>query len=65
MQPAMSADSTDQPDRRPSIEDLARHQGVHPIGTAADLVCEGVFSSDEELDAFLADLRALRHSDAG
>jgi hypothetical protein len=70
MEPAMSADTADygapgKPAQRRSVEELARQQGVRPIRTAADLVCDGIFSSDEELDAFLVDLYALRHSDAG
>lgn len=71
MEPAMSTSSADhggrieRPTGRRSVEELARQQGVEPISTAADLVCEGIFSSDEELEAFLADLYALRRSDAG
>jgi hypothetical protein len=70
MEPAMSADTADygtpgRPAQRRSVEELARQQGVRPIETAADLVCDGIFGSDEELEAFLADVYALRHSDAG
>jgi hypothetical protein len=71
MEPAMSTSSADygdqeqRPAKRPSIEERARQQGVRPITTADDLARDGIFSSDEELDAFLADLYALRHSDAG
>jgi hypothetical protein len=36
---------------------------VRPIRSADDLVREGIWESDEELDAFLVDLYALRHSD--
>jgi len=69
MKPAMSTSRADHGDRgerqgeRRSIEELARRQGVHPIRTADDLVRDGIWESDEELDAFLADLYALRHSD--
>lgn len=68
MEPAMSADTADhgrtEPGQRPSIEELARRQGVRPVESADDLVRDGIWSSDEELDAFLVDLYALRHSDA-
>ena len=69
MEPAMSTSSADHGDqdrrtgRRPSIEERARQQGVHPVRSADDLVRESIFETDEELDAFLADLYALRHSD--
>jgi hypothetical protein len=70
MEHAMSTDTADhgipgRPAQRRSVEELTRQQGVRPIETAADLVCDGIFASDEELEAFLADLYALRHSDAG
>jgi len=67
MEPAMSADTADyghgEPGQGPSIEELARRQGVRPVESADDLVRDGIWSSDEELDAFLVDLYALRHSD--
>jgi hypothetical protein len=69
MESAMSTSSADHGDRgerpgeRPSIEELARRQGVRPIRSADDLVREGIWESDEQLDAFLVDLYALRHSD--
>jgi hypothetical protein len=72
MEPAMSTSRADygdhqdeQPTGRRSVYELAREQGVEPIKSARDLVCDGIFSSDEELEAFLADVYALRHSDAG
>ena len=45
------------------VEELARRQGVRPIRSAHELAREGIFESDEELDEFLADLHAFRHSD--
>jgi hypothetical protein len=42
------------------IEELARRQGVRPIKSAAELVHPEVWESDEELQAFLADLYASR-----
>jgi len=35
---------------------------VRPIRSAHELAREGIFESDEELDEFLADLHAFRHS---
>jgi hypothetical protein len=45
------------------VEELLRRQGVRPIKSVDELVCPGVFESDEELDEFLADLYASRHTD--
>jgi len=36
---------------------------LRAIGTADDLAQEGVFDTDEELDAFLAHVSAIRHAD--
>jgi len=44
-------------------EELARRQGVRPLGSAAELSQPGVFDSDEELDEFLADLYASRRAE--
>lgn len=46
-----------------SIEEQARRKGVHPIQSADDLAQDGVFDTDEELDAFLAHVAAMRHAD--
>lgn len=52
------------PDRcAESIDEQARRKGVRVIGTADDLAHEGVFDTDEELDAFLAHVSAMRHAD--
>jgi hypothetical protein len=54
------------PDRgTESVEDQARRKGVQPIESAADLVQDGVFDTDEELDAFLAHVTELGHADLG
>jgi len=45
------------------VEELARQQGVRPIRSADELARDDVWESDEELDAFLADLYAFRHAD--
>ena len=46
-----------------SIDEQARRKGVRPIQSADDLAQDGVFDSDEELDAFLAHVAATRHAD--
>lgn len=42
--------------------ELVRRQGVRPIESVDELVYPGAFESDEELDEFLADLYASRHT---
>jgi hypothetical protein len=46
-----------------STEDLARRQGVRPVESVDDVARPGLFDSDEEWEAFLANLYASRHSD--
>lgn len=46
-----------------SIDEQARHKGVRPIRSADDLAQDGIFDTDEELDAFLAHVAAMRHAD--
>lgn len=46
-----------------SPDELARLKGVRPVQCADDLAQDGVFDSDEELDAFLAHVAAERHAD--
>jgi hypothetical protein len=48
---------------RPTVEELARRKGVRPIKSLDDLARDDVWESDEELDAFLAHLDAMRHTD--
>lgn len=43
-------------------EELVRRQGVRPIGSADELARDGIWESDEELDAFLADLYESRRT---
>ena len=44
-------------------EELARRQGVRPIKSVEDLAAaEDPFESDEEYEAFLADLYASRRA---
>ena len=44
------------------IEELARRQGVRPIQSADELARDGIWESDEELDAFIADVYASRRA---
>jgi hypothetical protein len=46
-----------------SIDEQARRKGIHPIASADDLAQDGVFDTDEELNAFLAHVAAMRHAD--
>lgn len=49
--------------RSVSLDELARCKQVRPIESSDDLAEDGVFDTDEELDAFLAHVRAARHAD--
>jgi hypothetical protein len=42
--------------------ELVRRQGIRPIRSVDELVRPSAFESDEELDEFLADLYASRHT---
>lgn len=44
------------------VAELARRQGVGPVTAVDDLARPDLFESDEELDEFLADLYATRHT---
>jgi hypothetical protein len=44
------------------VAELARRQGVGPVGSVDDLARPDLFESDEELEEFLADLYATRHA---
>jgi hypothetical protein len=59
------ADDTSVPPDRgtESLDEQARRKGIRPIQSADDLVQDGVFDTDEELDAFLAHVAAIRHAD--
>jgi hypothetical protein len=45
-----------------SIEELARRQGVTRVASVAELAQPDLFESDEEYEAFLADLYASRRA---
>jgi hypothetical protein len=44
------------------LDALAAQQGVGPVASVADLSAD-IWDSDEELDAFLAQLRPWRNAD--
>jgi hypothetical protein len=46
----------------PSLEDLRRRQGVRRRESIDDMTAD-IWESDEELDAFLANVRASRDAD--
>jgi hypothetical protein len=58
--------SADLPRRRtehvPAAE-LARRQGVQPIESVDELALPDLFETDDEFEAFLADLYAARRAD--
>jgi hypothetical protein len=45
-----------------SFDELAKRQGVTPVGSLAELAQPDPWESDEEYDAFLADLYASRRA---
>lgn len=45
-----------------SLDEQVRRRGLRPLASSVDLLCEGVFESDQELDAFLTDLYESRRS---
>jgi hypothetical protein len=46
-----------------SVEELARRQGVRPVGRVGEMARPGIFESDEELEEFLAHVYASRRAD--
>ncbi|MGH9185243.1 MAG: hypothetical protein ACRD0U_05435 [Acidimicrobiales bacterium] len=58
-------DEQPQPVRHPSLDDLARAKGLKPVASLDDLAWFSldVWDSDEDLEAFLADVRASRSAD--
>ncbi|MCU1461930.1 MAG: hypothetical protein JWO37_2005 [Acidimicrobiales bacterium] len=51
--------------RRASLEELAHQKGLKPVESINDLEAFAldVWDSDEDLQAFLADVHASRHAD--
>ncbi|MFE3177898.1 hypothetical protein ACFXPA_22175 [Amycolatopsis sp. NPDC059090] len=62
----MTTSSADQPPQRPSpgdlLHDLLRAKNVQPICTVDDLARDDVFTTDGEVDAFIAFTYAERHA---
>ena len=62
----MSSSAEQLPDHPPTahvpVEELARLQGVGPVISVDDLAEPDLFESDDELDAFLADLHDSRRA---
>lgn len=50
--------------RSVSVAELARQQGVGPV-TSVESMRADLWDSDEELEEFLADVRASRQADVG
>ena len=59
---AEHGDEPRRPYRRESLDEQVRRRGLKPIRSVDDLACEGVFDTDEELDAFLVHVYAERHA---
>jgi hypothetical protein len=45
------------------VEELLRRQGVRPIKSVDELACPDLFESDDELDEFIAFVRASRNAE--
>jgi hypothetical protein len=45
-----------------AVEELARRQGIQPVTSVDDMARPGLVDSDQDWDAFLADLYASRRS---
>jgi hypothetical protein len=58
-------DEPQPPARRLTLEELARVKGLKPVESIDDLEAFAldVWDSDEDLQAFLADVQASRHAD--
>lgn len=51
------------PVSRESLEEQARRKGVRPITSVHELARDGIWESDEELEAFLEHVRASRQAE--
>ena len=51
--------------RPTTIDELAAAQGVTPMVSTEEWAADEIFESDEELDAFLVDIRACRAAGTG
>lgn len=50
-------------DEPASLDELARRKAIRPVESVADMAQDGVFSSDDELEAFLQHVHAARQAD--
>ena len=51
------------PASRESLEEQVRRKGIQPVTSIHDLAREGIWESDEELEAFLEHVRASRQAE--
>lgn len=49
--------------RAESIDEQVKRKRIRPVESVKDMVQDGVFESDEELEQFLAHVYAARHAD--
>jgi len=54
---------TPQAERQATLDELFRAKDAQPVRSADDLVCDGIFETDEELEEFLAYTYAARRAD--
>ncbi len=50
---------------RVSLDELARQRGVEPVASVREMAEDGIFDSDEDLEAFLSHVHAARIADVG
>lgn len=48
---------------RESLDEQARRKGIRPVRAIEDMAQDGVFESDDEVEAFIAHIYASRHAD--
>lgn len=60
-----SPEHTFEPPRRPRVplDEQARRKGLRPVESVEEMAQDGVFESDQELEEFLAFVRASRQED--
>jgi hypothetical protein len=52
----------DDASHRESLDEQVRRRGLRPVESVDDMAQDGIFESDEELDAFIAHVYAERHA---
>lgn len=60
-----TAPAAQRPTRPTTIDELAAAQGVEPMVSTEEWVSDDLFESNEELEAFLVDLRTSRTAFTG